>query len=528
MLKNSKLISETEDNYHIELPSGHKMSLDKKGLHPKAHEIIQKLAEGGEAKNPDKSWSQNDKKDFSKGASQGGGGAITDAVKGALGFDEGGIAQSSAQPQYTPENQFGASEPQQPAMSGDELTQKSPDVPTEGFNPNPIGQAPMPEKGPYDLQEEALKGQGELAKKEGSTEQGLINATQKQVEALPSQEKITNDLNISDAKLQKAYEDKDIDPDRYWHNKSTGSKLAAGLGMLLGGFGAATGQANGAVNMIQNAIERDVDAQKNDQSKAMNLWKMNREKYGSAIAANLATKNQLYTGLEYKLKAAASGFRGQNAQLAAQQGLGKIALEKQQNNALLGLHATLSGRAGDNTEQSVQNAISVASMRAPELAKEAQAKYLPGIGMASIPITPEDRSELTNYHSLSSGIDNAINFQKNVAGTGGAWTPTKLAMAEDIKNGLMLSMGKLNDMKRPPSPEIMKLYSESIGNLGGVNPAGTNLTKLEGLKEQVESRKHSMASDLGVKPFVTSPQIKTDASGIKWQRGPNGEAVRVN
>lgn len=54
-----------------------------------------------------------------------------------------------------------------------------------------------------------------------------------------------------------------IDPDRYWHNKSTGGKILAIIGVGLGGFGSGlTGGQNGALNMFQSAITNDIDAQK--------------------------------------------------------------------------------------------------------------------------------------------------------------------------------------------------------------------------------------------------------------------------
>ena len=54
-----------------------------------------------------------------------------------------------------------------------------------------------------------------------------------------------------------------------------------------------------AVNM---GINRDIDAQKNSQERAGNLWKMNRQALGDDLSADLATKNQMLTGVKYKLE----------------------------------------------------------------------------------------------------------------------------------------------------------------------------------------------------------------------------------
>jgi len=50
-----------------------------------------------------------------------------------------------------------------------------------------------------------------------------------------------------------------IDPDRFWKNKSTGEKILAGIAVFLGGMG--RGQ-NNALNIIQGAIDRDIESQK--------------------------------------------------------------------------------------------------------------------------------------------------------------------------------------------------------------------------------------------------------------------------
>jgi hypothetical protein len=54
-----------------------------------------------------------------------------------------------------------------------------------------------------------------------------------------------------------------INPDNYWQSKSTGQRIGVGIGMLLGGIGSGlTGQPNQDAKFVQDAINRDVDAQK--------------------------------------------------------------------------------------------------------------------------------------------------------------------------------------------------------------------------------------------------------------------------
>ena len=129
-----------------------------------------------------------------------------------------------------------------------------------------------------------------------------------------------------------------IDPERYWNNKSAGSKISAALGMMLSGMGSATtGQPNLAAQTIHDAIDRDIDAQKNDQSKNMNLYKLNREALGSDIAAKAATQNQLLTTVEAKTKGMMASLGGAKAALQYAPLLQSINQQKQENYWRMGL-----------------------------------------------------------------------------------------------------------------------------------------------------------------------------------------------
>lgn len=64
-----------------------------------------------------------------------------------------------------------------------------------------------------------------------------------------------------------------IEPNRLYANQSTGDKIIAAIGIALGGIAAGmTGQKNSALEIIQNAIDRDIEAQKIEvEKKAKNV-----------------------------------------------------------------------------------------------------------------------------------------------------------------------------------------------------------------------------------------------------------------
>jgi hypothetical protein len=141
-----------------------------------------------------------------------------------------------------------------------------------------------------------------------------------------------------DQALAKAYADAKIDPEHFLHSMGTGSKILTGIGMVLSGMGSATtGQPSYAMQVVNDAIKRDVDAQQEDKSSKLNLWKMNREAMGNDVSANLATENQIKAGVLQKLQAAQTRAVLPQEKLRAQQAIDQLQQEMFSNNLRRGL-----------------------------------------------------------------------------------------------------------------------------------------------------------------------------------------------
>jgi hypothetical protein len=469
MLKHSKLISETPEHYKVKLPSGHEMNLQKKGLHEKAHQII----------------------------------------KGMQKFEDGGEVQASSMPSYTPENQFGATEPVQAPMAGNEIQPQmegpaTPPVQPEQPSANPKLSAANQA---FEQEKTALQNIGNIQEAEGAKQAAEIGKVEEKIAKIPTQQEVFNKYQQADEQYKQALDAQKINPDRYWSDKSTGSKIAAGIGMLLGGFGGATGQANMAVNMIDKAIERDIDAQKNDQSKTMNLWKMNRDKMGNEVAANLATENQMYTGLRYKLEQAASGAKGQIAKQQALQGIALIDQKKADNNFKLSLM-----NSGDGDP-----AMKVQFLVPPERQKEV--------------FTEIERAQ--NTKKMATDILSSFNqaVKENTFLKTGA--------------GLLRTPGSVYALHQAMQPTFQDLegtvrQAAMDNTFKNITPAPgdsdhTVETKRKALEGYLESKKSApTAKGFGIdlqkhestKAIEPSPEIKI-VNGVKYMRGPKGEAIKV-
>ncbi len=151
-------------------------------------------------------------------------------------------------------------------------------------------------------------------------------------------EDIIKSRQKSDQDFQQKLVDQKINPDRYLQNMGTGKKIGTAIGMLFGGLAQGwIGGENPAVAYLNKAINEDIEAQKNEQGKTMNLWKMNREATGSDIQANLLTRNQLLGATEAKIKMFQAQTGGAEAQLKLAPMLLDIQRQKSENNIRLAL-----------------------------------------------------------------------------------------------------------------------------------------------------------------------------------------------
>lgn len=95
--------------------------------------------------------------------------------------------------------------------------------------------------------------------------------------------------------------DMTVDPGRFWASRSTPGKIAGVIGLVLGALGAGPDGVNRATGIIQQSIDRDLDAQKTEHTlrmqqgqsaldSATQLYSLHRQMGLDDIAANAAAK----------------------------------------------------------------------------------------------------------------------------------------------------------------------------------------------------------------------------------------------
>ena len=138
--------------------------------------------------------------------------------------------------------------------------------------PSPAGTTPDP----YALKSEAIEKLASVGAQKAIEEASFMRERANQQEQILKEQQEKEALRQTQIKEQeqKAQQALDefgqakIDPNRFWKEKSTGEKIIAGIAIALGALGQGLSkgriQSNGALDIINGAINRDIEAQKMD------------------------------------------------------------------------------------------------------------------------------------------------------------------------------------------------------------------------------------------------------------------------
>lgn len=118
-----------------------------------------------------------------------------------------------------------------------------------------------------------------------------------------------------------------IDPTRMWSNLSTGQKVAASIGLILGGIGGRRGGPNMAIAALDKAIDRDIDAQRVELGKKENLLNHYMQQGREMRDAHSMAKADFLDVAAAQLQQASARFGGQRAQAEAQKAAGVIRMQ---------------------------------------------------------------------------------------------------------------------------------------------------------------------------------------------------------
>ena len=380
------------------------------------------------------------------------------------------------------------------------------------------------------------------------------------------------DLKTQDAAWGKDLTDGHITPETFhslWEKKDTLGKVGTIFGLLLSGAGSGlTHQPNTLLTMMQSQINNDLEAQKSSKVNAQNFIQLNQAhqlqiaQIEKMVHENRLTDSQAKEALiNAKTKANALARMqanrvalhslilkvqtmpvGSAERQQAEQQLGMISQSVQNENFDIADRAAASAALGSSLSGSAQNGSQdpEAAFKAnntmlrvsgyKELADDREAKHFPGVaGQASVPLTADDREKINSGITFQNQLQRFQEWTKNHSGDlnpsaqreGEALAKGLQGAYRNATNGGVYKQSENNFIGSIIDDEPTKFFNKIrvAPQLGAVQTdSAAQLNQL--LKSKGFQGYAGTPSDKGV------PQYKI-VNGVKYMRGPNGEAIRV-
>lgn len=316
-----------------------------------------------------------------------------------------------------------------------------------------------------------------------------------------------------------------IDPQKFIKNMSTGDKVMKAIGLVFGGMGAGlTHGPNLAAKYLEDQINRDIDAQKMEFTKKDNLLAHNLRESQDLRTATEMTRLHLNDTLSAHLKAEAAKtqslqVKGQLLEIA-----GKFDLQSAQLQHQLALQKMMLGQAGSNDSESAFKAQTQYLRMSGQdaLAKDMEAKHVPGVGQASREVPAEAMKELIGRQDLQHKLHDLQAFSEKHSGD---ITPAvvaegkaKAALVQDAYRRAN-AQGVFKESEKDFVETILhadptQFFAKYRAQKGYQQAIRDNMDSLNNLKQAY-----------GL-PTQEAPQYKI-VNGVKYMRGPRGEAIPV-
>lgn len=503
-LSKMKKISQDGESSTFLHPSGHRMVIAHKGISALQRKQLEKMPihnfdEGGDTTEID---TQNPSL---------AGADLAKPQNGSLpGLDQA-EAEEAAQ-----DRPYGAVIP--PVQSDSIHTSSSAPIPSDG-GPAPAS-VPTPGTSPVDIQGAYGQGQKAISENQAVESEKAKKGAAIENKAIIDKHALNEDFqtnlqafNKHQQEFMKDIQDHPINVNHYIESMSIPKKIVTAIGLLLGGAATPLTGKNTGAEFLNQQIERDIQGQmaRNDQKKT--LLGANQAMFHDNVLATNQTRINLNDIYDHQIQQAALKLGTPQAKANADAAHSKFALE---NAALLQQNAMRSTvlnhlKSGGNGV----NAIDLANAGViphPEAIKE----------QASIDAQKtaiQKTQELYDALNKEQSAGNLLNPQ--------SYNRVKALNAE-LVNAVMNASASKRLTRESVEQEIAPL------EIGTGNTEKTRGAKLQGLLNIVQRHadptpymSHFAPQSLPKYGEASAPQYKT-VNGVRYKRGPNGEAVRVD
>lgn len=362
-----------------------------------------------------------------------------------------------------------------------------------------------------------------------------------------------------------------ITPETYGQlaDKSTFGRLGTMFGLLAAGIGSGvTHQPNALLQMMDNEIQRDLDAQKTSKTNAQNLYNLTSQRIATeaqANATNVDTQAKTYAlakmdynqlALHYLVDKVSNLHPGPERQ-NQEQALALLSSSLNTDNnqladrvATLGMLSSIANPAGTNQNTSQSTVDPEVQFKAQnnflrmtghaDLAQQHEERHIPNVPsiqgqLADRPIPQDTRNLINDQNILDQKGKDLLNYIQQHKGLDlNRWNPQDRAIArqkvEEMKNfynssihGGALTEGRLSWYDEQFAKDPLDILPQLLGSTAK-------------FKEVINSnamRRDTTLKSLGFEPTsdnasqTSSNGIRYDKQGNAWRLGPNGKSVRV-
>lgn len=326
--------------------------------------------------------------------------------------------------------------------------------------------------GDLDKQAQAIRNSANITGKEEGEKQATYQnyLAQKQTHDAA----FATSMKSQDAEYKQLHDDvanSKINPNRLWQSMSTGNKVLAAISMVLGGIGAGAGGHNQAVAVIQDAINRDIDAQKTDLGKKQSLLSDNLRKTGDLREAERLTQAQMLATVQGQVTVIGSKYGGAKAQAQADLLANGIAEKRDRLK-----YDIASNRAIAAAQLTQQQQLAQAYDRLSKGVGTPADEAVLGDKMAAMVVDtptgralahdPEAAKEYRKTQAELAPLQGHIQRLKEMGreAAGGNWTQASRQAFESEREGALSELGHLAGLSRF-TPEEKKIFETRIRNL---------------------------------------------------------------
>jgi hypothetical protein len=345
--------------------------------------------------------------------------------------------------------------------------------------------------------------------KQAKAEQAAAQQSLKMQQHIASEfEQQNNKLMQEQMSIYQDMKDGHIDPQRVWHERSTAGKVATIVGIIASGWGAGlSGQENQAIKMLNQEIDRDVDAQKANLSHKGNMLAAISNQMGSLRAGTEMMRNIQVGMAASKMQEAAAAAKDPLAKARLMQNMGILQQQFLVTNQKIAAQMTVDKlSAAANSDPSKAGELLSAMRKVnPDAAKALEEKYVDGMGFAR---TAEGAKELRETVGAKNDVDSGVKRLLEINKISGkSMSPSLRAESEAISTGLMGPLRHMMGMKTLTESDIVLLDKMLKDPTHMASLAVSNRVTLETLMKRM---------DQGL-------AAKAQANGINYKPAPSAE-----